>query len=62
MARKKGQTYQKSPEVAEFIPGTMNNVQTRFVGAGIHYIQEDQPEVIGRNISDWLRDVVGGEG
>ena len=51
-----------SPEVAEFIPQSMNNVQTRFVGAGIHYIQEDQPEVIGRNISDWLRDVVGGEG
>lgn len=51
-----------SPEVAEFIPQVMNNVQTRYVGNGIHYIQEDQPEIIGRNISDWLRDVVGGEG
>lgn len=51
-----------SPAVAEFIPQVMNNVQTRYVGNGIHYIQEDQPETIGRNISDWLRDVVGGEG
>ncbi|MFN3172339.1 MAG: haloalkane dehalogenase [Hyphomicrobiales bacterium] len=50
-----------SPDVAEFIPQVMNNVQTRFIGSGIHYIQEDHPEVIGRNISDWLRDVVGGE-
>lgn len=51
-----------TPDVAAFIPQVMSNVQTRFIGAGIHYIQEDQPEVIGRNISDWLRDVVGGEG
>ena len=51
-----------SPEVAEFVPQVMNNAQTRFVGAGIHYIQEDQPETIGRNLSDWLRDVVAGEG
>ncbi len=51
-----------SPETAAFIPQVMSNVQTRFVGAGIHYLQEDQPEVIGRNISDWLRDVVSGEG
>ena len=51
-----------SPDVAAFIPQVMNNVQTRFIGPGIHYFQEDHPEVIGRNISDWLRDVVGGEG
>ncbi|MEM9032882.1 MAG: haloalkane dehalogenase, partial [Pseudomonadota bacterium] len=50
------------PFAAEFIPQVMNNVQTRFVGAGIHYIQEDQPEVIGRNISDWIRDVVNAGG
>lgn len=50
-----------SPEAAAFIPQVMNNVETRFVGAGIHYIQEDQPETIGRNISDWIRDVVNAE-
>lgn len=47
-----------SPDVAAFIPQVINNVQTRYVGAGIHYIQEDQPVTIGRNISDWLRDIV----
>lgn len=51
-----------SPEVAAFIPQVMRNVQTRFVGEGLHYLQEDHPEVIGRNISDWLRDVVAAEG
>lgn len=51
-----------SPDIAAFIPQVMNNVQTRFIGSGIHFIQEDHPEVIGRNISDWLRDVVGQEG
>lgn len=50
------------PEAAAFIPQVMNNVQTRFVGTGIHFIQEDQPEIIGRNISDWIRDVVNAEG
>lgn len=51
-----------SPETAAFIPQAMNNVQTRFIGSGIHFIQEDHPEIIGRNISDWLRDVVGTKG
>ncbi|MEO0836425.1 MAG: haloalkane dehalogenase [Cyanobacteria bacterium J06642_3] len=45
-----------TPDVVSFIPQVMNNVETRFIGAGLHYIQEDQPEAIGRNISDWLRD------
>ncbi len=50
-----------TPDAAKFIPQLMNNVQTRFIGSGIHYLQEDHPEVIGRNISDWLRDVVSRE-
>lgn len=50
-----------TPDAAAFIPQVMNNVQTRFIGSGIHFIQEDHPEVIGRNISDWLRDVFGQE-
>jgi len=31
------------------------NVQTSFVGEGRHYIQEDQPEMIGRTLADWRR-------
>ena len=49
-------------------PGTLNNeafadamvervknIQTSFVGEGRHYIQEDQPEMIGRTLADWRR-------
>lgn len=47
-----------TPEVTEWIAANYSNVETRHIGAGLHYIQEDQPEAIGRNISDWLRDRV----
>ena len=33
----------------------VRNIQTAFVGEGRHYIQEDQPEMIGRTLSDWRR-------
>ena len=29
--------------------------QHRFIGYGAHYIQEDNPEAIGRSIADWYR-------
>jgi haloalkane dehalogenase len=31
------------------------NLETSFVGQGLHYIQEDQPDAIGRAIADWMR-------
>ena len=31
------------------------NLETVFVGYGRHYIQEDNPEAIGRNIASWYR-------
>ena len=31
------------------------NLETQFVGYGSHYIQEDNPEAIGRGIVDWYR-------
>ena len=33
----------------------VENIQTTFVGEGRHYIQEDQPEMIGRTLADWRR-------
>ena len=33
----------------------VSNIQTQFIGAGLHYVQEDQPEMIGRTIADWRR-------
>ncbi len=39
----------------DWLTENLNNIETVFVGGGLHYIQEDQPEFIGRAIADWLR-------
>ena len=31
------------------------NLETRFLGHGTHFLQEDHPDLIGRGIVDWLR-------
>ncbi|HUF76035.1 MAG TPA: haloalkane dehalogenase [Longimicrobiales bacterium] len=33
----------------------VENIQTQFIGEGRHYVQEDQPEMIGRTLADWRR-------
>jgi haloalkane dehalogenase len=33
----------------------VRNIQSTFVGEGRHYVQEDQPEMIGRALADWRR-------
>jgi haloalkane dehalogenase len=43
-----------SPESAEWMAANYRNIETRFVGYGRHYIQEDVPEAIGRSIADWF--------
>jgi len=30
------------------------NLETAFVGSGLHYIQEDQPQKIGQAIAQWM--------
>jgi len=40
---------------AEAMVARVANVQTAFVGEGRHFIQEDQPEMIGRTLADWRR-------
>lgn len=35
----------------------VRNIQSSFVGIARHYLQEDQPEIIGRTIADWRRRV-----
>jgi haloalkane dehalogenase len=40
---------------AEAMIERVANIQTQFVGTGRHYIQEDQPEMIGRSLADWRR-------
>lgn len=42
-----------NPESAAWMRANFRNIETVFVGYGAHYIQEDNPEVIGRNVADW---------
>lgn len=43
------------PEAADYWVARANNIETVYIGAGLHYVQEDQPFAIGRAISDWYR-------
>jgi haloalkane dehalogenase len=41
------------PWAAEWMADNYRNIEVIFVGYGSHYIQEDDPETIGRNIVNW---------
>lgn len=43
------------PQAVPFYSNLIGDLETVFVGQGLHFIQEDQPDAIGRAISDWLR-------
>ena len=43
------------PEVAAWFVQNLNNVQSSFIGPGLHFVQEDHPELIGRTVADWRR-------
>jgi len=43
------------PQAAEWAARNFRNIETQFVGYGRHFIQEDNPEAIGRGIVDWYR-------
>lgn len=42
-------------EVVSWVTENFKNTESVYVGEGIHFIQEDQPEGIGRAIAEWLR-------
>jgi len=44
-----------TPESAVWMQENYSNLEAIFVGYGGHYIQEDNPEAIGRNISLWYQ-------
>jgi haloalkane dehalogenase len=44
-----------SPDAASWMAENYRNIETQFVGYGAHYIQEDNPQAIGRGIVDWYR-------
>lgn len=41
-------------EVAERFIQELRNTKTVFLGPGLHYVQEDHPHAIGREIAQWL--------
>ena len=43
------------PEMIAFLSQQMTNYESAYIGQGIHFIQEDEPEAIGRAVSDWYR-------
>jgi haloalkane dehalogenase len=43
------------PSVVEALTKILKNYETAYIGTALHYLQEDEPEAIGRAISDWYR-------
>jgi haloalkane dehalogenase len=41
--------------VVEWVVANVPNLETRFLGLGAHFLQEDHPDQIGTGIADWLR-------
>ncbi len=43
------------PEAADYWTARAKNIETVYIGNGLHYVQESHPYLIGRAISDWYR-------
>ena len=43
------------PVVRDWMLSNVRNLETQYIGAALHYVQEDQPISIGRAIGDWGR-------
>jgi haloalkane dehalogenase len=43
------------PKLAEWCQRHIRNLEMRRLGPGIHFVQEDQPEGIGRAVREWIR-------
>ncbi|MEZ4728473.1 MAG: haloalkane dehalogenase [Caldilineaceae bacterium] len=43
------------PAVIPFLQENMTNYEAIYVGQGLHFIQEDHPAIIGRNLANWVR-------
>jgi haloalkane dehalogenase len=46
-----------SPAFAESFAKKLKNCRVMQLSSGIHYLQEDHPDVIGANIKEWLIEV-----
>lgn len=43
------------PAAVGWYTGRIVHLETAFVGRGLHFLQEDQPDAVGRALADWLR-------
>lgn len=43
------------PQLVSWYVQNIRRLETAFVGQGLHFIQEDNPDAIGRAIADWIR-------
>jgi haloalkane dehalogenase len=43
------------PAAVDWYIARIAKLETQYVGQGLHFIQEDRPEAIGRALADWLR-------
>lgn len=48
------------PQAAEWLAGRLRNIETRYLGPGYHFVQEDHPHKIGLGLADWRRRLVKG--
>jgi haloalkane dehalogenase len=46
------------PELVAALAARCRAYETAYIGPGLHYVQEDQPEAIGRAVADWRRRLV----
>jgi haloalkane dehalogenase len=46
-----------SPALAKSFAATLKNCRLVKLGSGVHYLQEDHPEVIGATVKEWLIDL-----
>ena len=42
------------PEAAEYLKANLKNLTTVNIGAGVHYLQEDNPDAISTALAEWL--------
>ena len=43
-----------TPERAKQLESSVKYLETVDIGAGLHYLQEDQPDKIGKGIAKWM--------
>ena len=42
-------------ELVEVCKNTFGNLQTKYIGEGLHFIQEDLPNEISNEINEWIQ-------